>query len=164
MTVLFTDKFSNSLFFCKIVNMIVMTVVGWIMCWFLNIAIGCLQYLSKYVDCFLILWLLDEFHMKEKGQAVMQQYRKHTQHTFFFFISESAHWSSTTDAYSHSATLTIHPLQSARIRAGLLRTTCDKWRERINSSHRRDVNFTQNSQWSNKKLWATSELHYTMSL
>lgn len=93
-------SFSNSLFSCKIVNMI-----G---CWLNYVFISKYSLLVftlllvcvLYVDCFLILW----FPFERKGSSC---------YAAVFFISESSYWSSTTDAYSHTDTLTIHPLQSA---------------------------------------------------
>lgn len=76
----------------------------------------------KDADSFLTLWFLDELHLKERGQDVKGKNAVSPTEPVFVFISESAYWSSATDAYSHFNTLTIHPLKITRIKARLLRS------------------------------------------
>lgn len=72
--------------------------------------------------------------------------------TVFVFISESAYWSSATDAYSHFNTLTIHPLKITRIKARLLRSLNNS--QCMTSEETTQTSVIKNFIISNKNRWA----------
>lgn len=90
------------------------------MCCFKNIVTELLLGLIRRLLSFVFFWV--PFERERVGPLCS------IGNTGSVFISESDYWSSTADASSsHSDTLMIHPLRSACIRAGLLRTLFEQF-------------------------------------